>query len=249
MNVKDIIRKAFIKSLPVLAAYIVLGTGFGILMSDKGYSPLLSVICSLFIFAGSMQYVAVDLFVNAASPLQTALMTLMVNARHLFYGISMVVKYRDMHRFKGYLIFGLTDEAYSLLCNDRDYLPEEEKELYCFLVTAFNQSYWVIGTALGALIGTVFNFNTTGIDFSMTALFVTVYVDQWMNTKEHSPALFGIGATFLCLILFGGSRFLIPAMLLITILLTLPYLTGRGKRKPGESGSANATKAEKNNHA
>lgn len=224
MNRNDTIRKAFIKSLPVMAAYIVLGMGFGILMSDKGYSPLLSIACSLFIFAGSMQYVAVDLFATGASYLSAALMTLMVNARHLFYGISMVMKYKDMHRFKGYLIFGLTDEAYSLLCNDREYLPEEEKELYCFLVTAFNQSYWVIGTALGAFIGTAFNFNTEGIDFSMTALFVTVFVDQWMNTKEHTPALVGIGATFLCLVIFGSSSFLIPAMLLITVVLSVPYV-------------------------
>ncbi len=221
---KSIVRKSFVKSLPVMAAYVILGMGFGILMHDHGYGPLWSIASSVFIYAGSMQYVTVDLLSTAASPLSAALMTLMVNARHLFYGISMVGKYRKMKRTRPYLIFGLTDETYSLLCDDRDHPADDrEDELYCFLVTLFNQSYWVAGSALGAIIGSVLQFDSTGIDFSMTALFVTVFVEQWLTSKEQRAALTGIGVSLLCLLLFGESSFLIPTMLLITLILSIPY--------------------------
>ncbi len=227
MSTKEVIKKAFIKSLPVMAAYVILGMGFGILMTGRGYGPLWSFVCSIFIFAGSMQYVTVDLLAAAASPINAAVMTLMVNARHLFYGISMIGKYREMGKTKPYLIFGLTDETYSLLCDDRDYpAGKSQRELYCFFVTAFNQSYWVTGTMLGALIGTVFRFNSNGIDFSMTALFVTVFVEQWLTSEEQRSALIGIGAAILCLLVFGESNFLIPTMILITLLLSVSYRKG-----------------------
>ena len=227
MSTKEVIKKAFIKSLPVMAAYVILGMGFGILMTGRGYGPLWSFVCSIFIFAGSMQYVTVDLLAAAASPINAAVMTLMVNARHLFYGISMIGKYREMGKTKPYLIFGLTDETYSLLCDDRDYpAGKSQRELYCFFVTAFNQSYWVNGTMLGALIGTVFRFNSNGIDFSMTALFVTVFVEQWLTSEEQRSALIGIGAAILCLLVFGESNFLIPTMILITLLLSVSYRKG-----------------------
>ncbi len=224
MNTKTIVKKAFLKSLPVMAAYVILGMGFGILMDDKGYAPVWSIACSVLIFAGSMQYVTVDLLVTAVSPVHAAVMTLMVNARHLFYGISMIGKYKNMGKLKPYLIFGLTDETYSLLCDDRDYPSERKKaELYCFLVTLFDHSYWVLGTVLGAVIGTVMEFNSEGIDFSMTALFVTVFVEQWLTSKEQRSSLTGIGAAVICLVIFGESNFLIPTMLLITLLLSLSY--------------------------
>ena len=226
MGRKMLIRKAFIKSVPVLAAYFVLGMGFGILMSSKGYGPLWSVACSLFIYAGAMQYVTVDLLVTAVSPIQAAFMTVMVNARHLFYGISMIEKYRDMGKFKPYLIFGLTDETYSLLCDSEDYPAGKDAGLYCFLVTVFDQSYWVIGSVVGAILGTVIKFDSTGIDFSMTALFLTVFVDQWQKSKRHLPALAGIGITLLCLLIFGSGSFLIPSMLFITVFLSVPYIKG-----------------------
>ena len=229
MDRKHLIRKALIKSIPVMAAYVVLGTGFGILMSDKGYGPVWSILCSLLIYAGSMQYVGVDLLVTAASPLSTALMTLMVNARHLFYGISMIGRYKNMGRIKPYLIFALTDESYSLLCNEQPFASDEDAQLYYFFVSLFDQSYWVLGTALGALIGSVLSFNSAGIDFSMTALFVTVFVEQWLTVKDHRPALTGLGASVVCLLLFDSSSFLIPAMLLITVLLSVPYAKRGGK--------------------
>ncbi len=224
MRANSIVKKAFVKSLPVMAAYVILGMGFGILMNDRGYGPLWSIACSVFIFAGSMQYVTAELLATAASPFYAAIMTLMVNARHLFYGISMIGKYRDRGAFKPYLIFGLTDETYSLLCDDRDYpAKKEEADLYCFLVTLFDHSYWVLGTALGAILGTLLYFDSTGIDFSMTALFVTVFVEQWLTSKEQRSALIGVGASVVCLLVFGESVFLIPTMLLITLLLSLSY--------------------------
>ena len=226
MKTNTVVQKAFLKSLPVMAAYVILGMGFGILMTDRGYGPVWSIVCSVFIFAGSMQYVTADMLAAAVSPLHAAVMTLMVNARHLFYGISMIGKYRDMGPAKPYLVFGLTDETYSLLC-DGDYpAGRKNARLYCLLVTLFDQCYWVAGTVLGAVIGAVLPFDSTGIDFSMTALFVTVFVEQWLSSKEHRAALTGIGAAALCLVVFGESDFLIPAMLLITLLLSLSY---RGK--------------------
>ena len=242
MSKKDIIRKAFIRTLPVMAAYVVLGMGFGILMSDRGYGPVWTAACSIFIFAGSMQYVTVDLLATAASPLQAALMTVMVNARHLFYGVSMIGRYRGMKKSKPYLIFGLTDETYSLLCDSREDPPDRQQtQLYCLLVTAFDHFYWVFGSVTGAVLGSVLNFNTTGLDFSMTALFVTIFVEQWMTSREHRSALTGLGASILCLLVFGSSRFLIPAMILITILLSVPFLA---KRRDPEEENRTGTKEE-----
>ncbi len=226
MSTGTVVRKAFVKSLPVMAAYVILGMGFGILMDDRGFSPWWSVLCSVVIFAGAMQYLTADLLAAAVSPVYAALMTLAVNARHLFYGISMIGKYRGMGKLKPYIVFGLTDETYSLLC-DGDWPGEgRQRELYCFLVTLFNQCYWVAGCTAGAVLGELLDFNSRGIDFSMTALFVTVFVDQWMAGKERRPALVGIGSATVCLLLFGESGFLIPAMVLISLLLSTSYRKG-----------------------
>ncbi len=219
MNHK-IIKAAFIKSIPVLAGYVVLGIGFGILLRSAGYGVLWALAMSLLIYAGSMQYVGVGLLSGGASILTTALTTVMVNARHLFYSISMIGKYKDAGKYKPYMIFALTDETYSLLCDG--HAPEEgDPDLYRFLVSMFNQSYWVTGSVLGSLLGAVLPFPTTGIEFSMTALFIASFTEQWLSTGDHVPALTGLFSTLLCLILFGRDRFLIPAMLLITFVLTL----------------------------
>ncbi len=203
-----------------MMGYIVLGIGFGILFEKNGYGFWWAVAMSVFIFAGSMQYVAVGLITGGASLISTAITTLMVNARHLFYGISMINRYKGTGWKKPYLMFGLTDETYSLVCNG-DYPEGEDLHWYCFLVTLCDHCYWVIGTALGSLLGSAITFNTAGIDFAMTALFVTIFVEQWLTTKEHRPALIGIGASALCLVIFGQESFLIPAMILITILLAV----------------------------
>ena len=213
------LKQAFIDTIPVLTGYLVLGIGFGILMKTNGYGIWLSFAMSLFIYAGSMQYVAIGLLAGGASLITIALTTLMVNARHLFYGISMLHKYQNMGIRKLYLIFGLTDETYSLVCKDTLPVEEKNKSNYYFLVTLLNHSYWVFGSLLGALIGSVLPFNSEGIDFALTALFLTVFLEQWLTSKKHTPALIGVGTSVLCLILFGQDKFLIPTMLLIALLL------------------------------
>ncbi|MBQ8053750.1 MAG: AzlC family ABC transporter permease [Lachnospiraceae bacterium] len=214
------IRQAFYKSIPVMAGYIVLGTGFGILMNNAGYGVLWTAAMSIFIYAGSMQYVGVGLLTGGASVLTTIITTIMVNARHLFYSISMVEPYKKAGKYKPYMIFALTDETYSLLCDGQ--VPEgTDPNLYRFLVSLFNHSYWVTGSVLGSLLGAVLPFPTTGIEFSMTALFIASFTEQWLTTKDHIPALTGLLSTLLCLVLFGRQNFLIPAMLCITLVLTI----------------------------
>lgn len=215
---KHTAKTAFLDTIPVMTGYLFLGFGFGIIMQQNGYNVLWSMAMSLFIFAGSMQYVGVGLLTGGASILTTALATLVVNARHLFYGISMIDAYKDTGKKKPYLIFALTDETYSLV--SREKLPEgvDRKEYY-FLVSIFDQSYWVAGTVLGALAGSLIPMNFDGIDFALTALFVTIFVEQWLSTKNHFPAMVGVGAALVCLLVFGADTFLIPSMILIAAIL------------------------------
>ena len=184
---------------------------------------------SLFIYAGSMQYVGVGLLTGGVSLVTAALTTLMVNARHLFYGISMIDAYKGTGRKKPYLIFALTDETYSLVSRA---LPEGvERTAYFFLVSLFDQCYWVVGSALGALAGKL-PLNFTGIDFALTALFITIFVEQWLSTRNHLPALIGVISAVLCLVVFGADRFLIPTMILIAVTLVM-------LRKAGKEDAAN----------
>ena len=217
---RNVLKTAFLDTVPVMTGYVFLGFGFGILMYKNGYGPLWSVAMSLFIYAGSMQYVAVSLLTGGASLLTTALTTLMVNARHLFYGISMVDAYKGTGKKKPYLIFALTDETYSLVSTNQ--IPEGmNHHHYCLLVSALDHCYWVIGTALGALAGSLIPINYEGIEFVLTALFVTIFVEQWLSTANHKPALIGIGVTTVCLLLFGKDIFLIPSMVVIALTLTI----------------------------
>ena len=203
-----------------MAGYVVLGTGFGILLRNAGYGVLWAAAMSLLIYAGSMQYVGVSLLTGGASVLMTLLTTFMVNARHLFYSISMVDTYKDAGKYNPYMIFALTDETYSLLCDGK--VPEgADPNTYRFLVSLFNHSYWVTGCVIGSLLGSVLPFSTAGIEFSMTALFIASFTEQWLTTRDHIPALTGLLSTLVCLVIFGRDRFLIPAMLLITLVLTL----------------------------
>ena len=218
---KSTVKKALIDTIPVLTGYLVLGFGFGIIMKSAGYGILLSLAMSLLIYAGSMQYATIGLFGAEASLITIAVTTLMVNARHIFYGISMLDKYKGMGARKPYLIFSLTDETYSLVCGDELLLPEAERKRYYLFTSIFNHSYWVFGTALGALVGSLISFNTEGIDFALTALFVTVFLEQWLTAKKYIPALVGVLASLACLIIFGSEKFLIPSMLIIALLLCL----------------------------
>lgn len=211
-------KTALIHTIPVMTGYVFLGFGFGIILQQNGYGILWALAMSLFIYAGSMQYVGVGLLASGASLITAALTTLMVNARHLFYGISMIDAYKGSGKKKPYLIFALTDETYSLVSQK---LPEGvEQTSYCFLVSLFDQCYWVLGTALGALAGRL-PLDFTGIDFALTALFVTIFVEQWLSTKDHLPALVGVISAAVCLAVFGADAFLIPTMILIAAILVM----------------------------
>ena len=214
---KNTIKQAFIASLPVMAGYIVLGMGFGILLQDKGYTWPWALLMGVTIYAGSMQYVAVDLLAAGAS---VTLMTIMVQIRHLFYGITLLKKYEKAGKYKPYMIFGLTDETFSLV--SRPELPENVDEFkYYFYLTMMNHSYWVLGDVLGVIVGSSFAFNSRGVDFAMTALFVVIFVEQWEKAKSHIPALTGIVITAVCRLLFDADTFLIPSMIGITVALFL----------------------------
>lgn len=181
----------------------------------------MAFVMSLAIYAGSMQYVAISLLTGGASLLTVALTTLMVNARHLFYGISMLDKYKKTGKRKPYLIFALTDETYSLVCGDNANIAADQRRDYWLFVSLFNHIYWIAGSVLGAVVGSVIQFNLEGIDFALTALFLMVFIEQWLTAKKHKPAIIGVGVSVLSLAVFGSERFLIPAMLVISLLLCM----------------------------
>ena len=207
--------------MPVLTGYIVLGFGFGIILKTNGYGIFLAFMMSLLIYAGSMQYVAIGLLTGGASLVTVALTTLMVNARHLFYGISMLDKYKNVGKVKPYLLFALTDETYSLVCSENAHIPQEQKSTYYFLVSFFNHCYWILGSVLGAVVGEYAKLNFEGVEFALTALFLVVFVEQWLTTEKHFPAITGVVASVVCLFIFGSGSFLIPAMLVIALVLSL----------------------------
>lgn len=232
---KRVIKQSFIDTLPVMTGYLVLGFGFGIIIKSYGYGFLHAFLMSAFVYAGSMQYAAIGLFTSGASLITVALTTLMVNARHIFYGISMIDRYKNTGLKKLYLIFALTDETYSLVCTDNPKIEENDRKKYYILVSIFNHLYWILGSVIGAIIGSLVKFNSEGIEFALTALFVTVFVDQWLSVREqnkekyslkndikaHFPAIIGVLASVICLIIFGKDNFLIPAMLVIALALCL----------------------------
>lgn len=221
MNTKwKALESAFPYTIPVLTGYLVLGTAFGILMNSKGYSCIWVVLVSLFIYAGSMQFVAISLIASGFNPLYACFITLMVNARHLFYGISMLSKFKGMGKKKPYLMFGLTDETFSILCSTQP--PEGvDRGWFMLFVTLLNHIYWVLGSLIGSILGSLITFNTKGIDFILTALFVVIFINQWKSTKNHLPVLIGVGSSILCRLLFGANNFIIPSMILIVLLVTI----------------------------
>ena len=223
---KAAVRAAFLDTLPVMAGYVFLGFGFGILLYQSGYGFLWAVAMSLFIYAGSMQYLTVSLLTGGAGLLTAALTTVVVNARHLFYGISMVDAYKGAGKKKPYMIFALTDETYSLVSQYQDQ-KDRSRHSYCFWVSLFDHIYWISGTLLGALAGSVLQINLEGIEFVLTALFVTIFVEQWLSEKDHRPAIIGVSVTLGCLLVFGKGVFLIPSMAVIALLLIRMQKTGR----------------------
>ena len=216
----------FRDTLPVMTGYIFLGIGFGILLDEKGYGIGWSFAMALFLYAGSAQYLLAGLLASHASVLSAAIATLLLNARHLFYGISMLEDYRSTGKAKPYLIFSLTDETYSLVSQNQP-PAGMGRRTYCLLVSVFNHIYWITGCVLGSLAGAALPAVPAGVEFVLTALFVTMFVEQWLSHKDHRPALIGVMSTLLCLLIFGKELFLIPSMALIALLLTVSRKTGR----------------------
>lgn len=219
---KNTVKSAFLTSIPVLMGYIVLGIAFGMLLVSSGYPIYYSLLMSVFIYAGSMQFVAINLLSSSASVISTVLMTLFINARHLVYGLSMLDRFKSMGKYKPYMIFSLTDETYSLLVSNQN-----NDKLFMFLVSLFNQCYWVLGSLIGSAIGSFITINTKGLDFAMTALFIVIVVNQFLNTNKHLPTYIGFIVSILCLLIFGSTSFIIPSM--IGILLSLITLYKKGE--------------------
>lgn len=213
-------KAAFPLTLPVMVGYVVLGMSYGILMSKVGYGALWGFSLSFFVYAGSLQYVGIALLSSPFNPAYTLLISLAVNARYIFCGISMLEKFKDLGKLKPYMIFTLSDETYSLLSVVK--VPEGvDKKWFYFFISGLNQFYWVGSTVVGALLGFVLHFNTEGMDFALTALFTVLFIDQWQQTKNHTPALVGVIASAICLLIFGPGQFMIPALVLIAIILSI----------------------------
>ena len=213
-------KAAFPYTIPIFAGFWFLGLTYGIYMNVSGFSFWYPMLMSLTIFAGSIEFVTVNLLLGTFNPIQALTVTLMINARHLFYGISMLDRYRGTGWKKPYLIFGMCDESFSINCSAQ--IPEGvDRGWFMFFVTLFNHLYWFTGSTLGGIFGSFLSFNTKGLDFVMTAMFVVIFLENWLNEQEHTSSLLGLGISLICLLAFGAERFLIPAMLGILAVLTL----------------------------
>lgn len=211
-------KEAFKDSIPIMAGYIVLGSGFGIVASSYNYNILVPICMSLFIYAGSMEYLTLSLLSMGTTLINAAIMTVVVNLRHMFYGIAMLSKYNNLKKHKAYTIFSLTDETFSVVVSKKlnDDLNSDE---YYFYISLLDQFYWLVGTIVGYLIGNILPFSSEGVDFSMTALFICVVIGQWEENKNHFPTIIGFVVSIICLLIFGGSNFLIPSIFLICLIL------------------------------
>jgi 4-azaleucine resistance transporter AzlC len=217
---KKALKAAFPYTIPIFAGFWFLGLAYGIYMNVSGFSFVYPMIMSIIIFGGSLEFVAVEMLLSPFAPAQVLVMTLLIQARHLFYGISMLDKFKDMGWKKFYLIFGMCDETFSI--NYTANIPADvDRGWFMFFVTLLNHFYWVSGATIGGLIGSLIHFDTDGISFVMTAMFVVIFMEQWMKEKHHISAYIGLGAAAVCLIFFGADSFMIPTMLLIVTLLAL----------------------------
>ncbi|WP_099468625.1 AzlC family ABC transporter permease [Konateibacter massiliensis] len=218
--IKNSFQAAFPYTIPIFAGFWFLGLTYGIYMNVSGFSFIYPMIMSFIIFGGSLEFVAVSLLLGAFNPIQAFTMTLMIQARHLFYGISMLEKFKDTGWKKKYLIFGMCDETFSI--NYTANIPKDvDTAWFMFFVTALNHLYWVFGSTLGGILGSFIHFDTEGLDFVMTAMFIVIFLEQWLKEEKHYTALIGIAVSVLCLILFGANNFMIPTMLMILLLLTV----------------------------
>lgn len=213
---KKTLKVAFPMTIPVMLGYISVGIPFGLLVIKSGLSPWVALGMSVFVYAGAMQFVAIQLLINPVGLVQVALMTLFVNIRHLFYGLSFIDLFKTFGKKKHYMIFALTDETYSLLCG-LAIQNEISKESLFFAVSLLNQLYWISGTLIGVFLGTVITFNTAGIEFALTALFIVIFIEQWLAFRTHIPALVGLAASAVSLVILGKGSMIIPSMILMLI--------------------------------
>ena len=217
---KEAIVKAFPYTVPVLAGYLFIGGAFGVMFADEGYSVLWAILMSVVIYAGSGQYLATTFFVPGFSLLQAAFLTIMVNIRHVFYGLSLVDRYNRYGKKRWYMVFGMTDETYSLICTTD--VPEGvDEEKFLFSITLLDQLYWILGTIVGSLLMTAFAFNSDGIEFAMTALFIVMFMELWYRRTNRPAELIGAGASIVCLVVFGADGFVLPAMLLMIAIILI----------------------------
>ncbi len=214
------LRTAFPHTIPILAGFLFLGMTYGILITTEGFPFWFPILTSVFVFAGSAEFAGVSLLLGGFAPLQAFAMTLMINARHLFYGISMLEKYKGTGLKKLYLIFGLCDESFSINCS-ADIPKDIDKGYFMFFVTLLDQLYWIIGCTLGGIFGSFIAFNTEGLDFVMTAMFVVIFLEQWMKEKNHISSIAGLSIPFVCLVIFGADKFIIPSMIALIFALAL----------------------------
>ena len=218
LQYRQAFKKAFPYTIPVLTGYLFIGIAFGVMYAEKGYSFLWAILMSLLVYAGSGQYLAVNFFVPGISFLQVIFLTFMVNVRHIFYGISLLERFNKMGKARWYMIFGLTDETYSLLCTTKVPAGVDESK-FLFAISIMNQSYWILGSTIGGIAGAVLPINSEGIDFAMTALFVVIFVEQWMERNNRIPAMIGVLVAIAGVLVFGPNNFVLPAMLAIVALL------------------------------
>ena len=214
------LRAAFPHTLPIFAGFWFLGLAYGIYMNVSGFSFVYPMLMSLTIFGGSLEFVAVTMLLAPFAPVQTFVMTLLIQARHLFYGISMLDRFKGLGWKRFYLIFGMCDETFSI--NYTAEIPEDvDRGWFMFFVTLLNHMYWFTGATVGGVVGSLLQFNTEGLDFVMTAMFVVIFMEQWMKERKHYTALIGLGSTLACRLLFGADSFMIPTMGCILALLAL----------------------------
>jgi 4-azaleucine resistance transporter AzlC len=219
-KIKKAFRCAFPYTIPIFAGFWFLGLTYGIYMNVSGFSFWYPLLMSITIFGGSLEFIAVSMLLAPFAPLQVFIMTLMIQARHLFYGISMLDKYKDTGWKKPYLIFGMCDETFSINCT-ADVPEDTDRGWFYFFVTLLNHIYWVSGAAIGGIVGGLFTFDTEGLEFVMTAMFVVIFLEQWLKEKRHISEWTGLAASVACLFAFGADNFLIPTMICVLIVLTV----------------------------
>ena len=234
MQARRALRAAFPHTIPILTGFLFLGTAYGIYMNVSGFPFWVPMLTSAFVYGGSLEFVLASLLLGSFAPVSAFLMALMIQARHLFYGLTMLQRYRGYGLRSAYMIFAMSDETFSITCSAEP--PEGvDKGWFMFFVTLLDQIYWVASAAMGAALGAVLPFSTEGVDFVMTAMFVVIFLNQWEKEKQHASAIIGIAAPLVCLRIFGSGSFLIPSMVCILVALLL-------FRRPIEAKESEAAK-------